>query len=182
MPPPITRCVCGSKRSLVKPSSRPSASERPLAAQGNTAFSKAMSRAFASRLGEARPRRSPGPCRQRRESPAHRSDASVRPRPRRRPSPSCVALCASIGWPDDVADREDVRHVGAHLPVDRDEAAFVDVRRRRPRTPIAWPFGERPTATSTLSKTCGPGACCPRMSRAGPPRSASTCVTPACRA
>ena len=45
--------------------------------------------------------------------------------------PSCVALCASIGCADDVADREDVRHVGAHLLVDRDEATLVDVARRR---------------------------------------------------
>src|SRR5256885_13123776 len=31
----------------------------------------------------------------------------------------------------DVADGENVRHVGAHLPVDRDEAAFRDLHARQ---------------------------------------------------
>ena len=51
--------------------------------------------------------------------------------------------------PDDVADREDVRHVGAHLPVDRDETALVHHDARR-LAPMRLPFGVRPTATSTL--------------------------------
>src|SRR3989454_9482722 len=38
MPPPTTRCVASSNRSLVKPSSRPLAIARPDAAQGNTLF------------------------------------------------------------------------------------------------------------------------------------------------
>src|SRR6185436_16717938 len=48
MPPPITRCVAGSNSSFVMPSSRPSVSERPLATQGNVAFSYAVPFTFAS--------------------------------------------------------------------------------------------------------------------------------------
>ena len=35
MPQPTIRCVASSNSTLVEPSSRPSESERPLAAQGN---------------------------------------------------------------------------------------------------------------------------------------------------
>ena len=53
--------------------------------------------------------------------------------------------------PDDVADREDVRHVGAHLPIDRNEAALVDRDARRFRVDEPCRSATRPTATSTRS-------------------------------
>src|ERR1022692_347310 len=46
--PPTTRCVASSKRSLVKPSSRPLAMARPDAAQGKTLFCTLMPFALAS--------------------------------------------------------------------------------------------------------------------------------------
>src|SRR5438874_5433497 len=48
IPPPTTRCVASSKRSLVKPSSRPLAIARPDAAHGNAAFWIFTLLAFAS--------------------------------------------------------------------------------------------------------------------------------------
>ncbi len=52
---------------------------------------------------------------------------------------------------DDVADGEDVVDVGAHLLVDGDEAALVDLDARRLRAD-RLPFGRRPTETSMASK------------------------------
>ena len=40
--------------------------------------------------------------------------------------PSWEALCASIGFADDVADGVDVRDVRPHLRVDGNEPALVD--------------------------------------------------------
>jgi hypothetical protein len=51
---------------------------------------------------------------------------------------------------DDVADGEDVRHVGAHLHVHRDEAALADGDAGLVGA-IFLPLGTRPTACSTRS-------------------------------
>lgn len=52
--------------------------------------------------------------------------------------------------PDDVADRIDMRHVGALLLVHVDEAA-VGHGHAGLSAPMRLPFGLRPTATSTMS-------------------------------
>ena len=51
---------------------------------------------------------------------------------------------------DDVADGEDVRHVGAHLDVDRDEAAVGDLDASLVGADLVA-VGLRPTACSTMS-------------------------------
>jgi hypothetical protein len=70
------------------------------------------------------------------------------------------ALCASIGFRQ-VADGEDVRHVGAHLAVDRNEAAVGDAARRPCSASSLPPFALRPTATSTRSKVLRSGMLAP---------------------
>ena len=57
---------------------------------------------------------------------------------------------------DDVADGEDVRHVGAHLPVDGDEPAFVDLDAGLVGVEFAAIGAREPTATRTRSKVIGP--------------------------
>src|SRR5690606_40182167 len=47
--------------------------------------------------------------------------------------PFMHGLVSQHGLPDDVADGIDVRHVGAHLPVDRNEAPLIDRHARRIR-------------------------------------------------
>src|SRR3984893_3848384 len=98
MAPPTTRCVASSKRSLVKPSSRPLAMARPDAAHGKTLFCTFTPLALASSsvspthatsgsvyATEGMTRASKNDF-----SPAAASAATC---------PSCTALCASIGWP-----------------------------------------------------------------------------------
>src|ERR1700682_6354957 len=98
MAPPTTRCVASSKRSLVKPSSRPLAMARPDAAHGKTLFCTLMPLALASSsvspthaisgsvyATEGMTRASKNDF-----SPAAASAATCA---------SCTALCASIGWP-----------------------------------------------------------------------------------
>jgi hypothetical protein len=57
---------------------------------------------------------------------------------------------------DDVADGEDVRHVGAHLGIDRDEAAVGDDDARLVGA-IFLPFGARPAACRIMSYLTGSG-------------------------
>ena len=59
-------------------------------------------------------------------------------------------LVRQHGLADDVADGEDVRHVGAHLDVDVDEAAVGDGHAALSAA-IFLPLGVRPTACSTRS-------------------------------
>ena len=77
---------------------------------------------------------------------------------------------------DDVADGEDVRHVGAHLLVDGMKP------RSSTATPafsaaMSLPFGLRPTETSTLSKVSLAGAPPPSKCTSRPLALASTFVT-----
>jgi hypothetical protein len=51
---------------------------------------------------------------------------------------------------DDVADGEDVRHIGAHLHVDRMKPRS-ETTTPALSAPIFLPLGERPTACSTRS-------------------------------
>lgn len=51
---------------------------------------------------------------------------------------------------NDIANRKDMRHIGAHLPVDFDESAIGHGDPARSAA-IFLPLGERPTACSTRS-------------------------------
>jgi hypothetical protein len=55
MPQPISRWVSSSQRVLVRPSSRPSESDRPLAAHGKTALPYLTPLGLELRLGRTRP-------------------------------------------------------------------------------------------------------------------------------
>ena len=60
-------------------------------------------------------------------------------------------LVRQHGLADDVADGKDMRHVGAHLDIDVDEAAIRHRHARFVGGDLALPLGERPTACSTRS-------------------------------
>ena len=82
--------------------------------------------------------------------------------------------------PDDVADGEDVGNVGPHLPIDRDEAAFVD-RDAGVLGADRFAVGLRPTATRILSKVSVAGALPPSKWTTSPAPFGSTFVTLALR-
>ena len=64
---------------------------------------------------------------------------------------------------DDVADGEDVRHIGAHLGIDRDEAAVGDATPALSAA-IFLPFGGRPAACRIMSYLTGSGRRAPSPS------------------
>ena len=124
MPPPSSRWFASSNSSLVKPSSRPLAMARPDAAHGNTALPYLMPLRLALLLGHA----GPGDLRigvSDRRDLARLEDAVLAGRGFRRHVRLVHCLVRQHRLADDVADREDVRHVGAHLLVDRDKAAVA---------------------------------------------------------
>ena len=118
MPQPITRCVVSSNSSLVMPSSRPSESERPLAAQGNTPLPYLTPLRLRLVLGQADPGDFGIGVGDRRDHLGV-EEAVLARRDLRRHMAFMHRLVRQHRLPDDVADREDVRHVGAHLLVDR---------------------------------------------------------------
>lgn len=65
-------------------------------------------------------------------------------------------LCGPTWVADDIADGEDVGHVGAHLDVDADESTDSHCDPALSAA-IFLPLGVRPTACSTRSYTCGAG-------------------------
>ena len=130
IPPPMTRCDSGSNSSFVNPSSRPIASERPLAAQGNTAFSIGHAARPGVRLGEPDPRDFRIRIGNRRNDA--RLEVGLEPGSGFRGHLAFVRrLVSEHRLPDDVADRENVRHVRPHLPVDRDVTSLVHLDARR---------------------------------------------------
>ena len=131
-PAPRTRRVSGSTSSLVVPSVRPMPSARPDAAHGKRGLVvRACRRAWpASR--SARSRRPRDRCRRRTGSSAASKRHVVAGDHLGGDHALVRRLVREHRLADDVADREDVRDVGALLLVDRDEAALAD-RRRRPR-------------------------------------------------
>ena len=99
MPPPTMRCVASSNSSLVKPSSRPSA-ERA-AGRGPRELALAVLDALAPwpRSRSGRPRRPRDRCRRPTGSPWRRRTLFWPAATSAATLPSCIALCASIGWP-----------------------------------------------------------------------------------
>jgi hypothetical protein len=125
MPQPSRRLVASSNSSLVTPSSRPSDKERPLAAHGNTPLSYLTPFVLGLVLGHP-----------------DRGDLGVgiggrwdylgveeAVALRRRLGCDLAFVRRLVGQhrlADDVADREDVRHVGVLLAIHRDEPALAD--------------------------------------------------------
>ena len=150
MPAPSTRCVVLSNKSFVNPSERPSVSERALAAHGNVPFSYATPRAFASSSVRPDPRDFGIRVRDR-GNDARVEEALLPRRDFGRDLAFVARLVREHRLADDVADREDVRHVRAHLLVDRDEAALVHLDAGALRGDPPRRSALRPTATSTRS-------------------------------
>ena len=114
---PISRPLSSSHSVLVRPSSRPSDSERPLAAQGNTALPYLRPLAFGLRLGDADPGDfGVGIGDRRNDLGVERR--LVAARDFGRDLALVRRLVREHRLADDVADREDVGDVGAHLLVD----------------------------------------------------------------
>ena len=144
----MRRPLSSSHNVFVKPSSRPSDSERPLADHGNTALPYRIPFGLGFGLGEA----DPG------DFGVRIGDRRDRLGVERRFLPACrfrsdLALVRGFmsehRLTHDVADGENVGDVGAHLLVDGDKAALVDcdarVLRADQRRRLA---GGRPTLTS----------------------------------
>ena len=105
-------------------------------------------------LGQARSRRPRGRCRRPTGSRARRS-ATFSPAITSAATLRLVRrLVGEHRLADDVADRVDVRHVRAHLRVDADEAALVDVHARRLGADASRRSARRPTATRMRSNVC----------------------------
>ena len=145
-----TTASCGSNSSLVKPSSRPIESERPLAAQGNT---RLLDRDVL-RLGRALGQTHPGDLRigvgDRGNRRAHRSSSCGRPPPRPRPCPR--------GWPCARASAGPTISPIAKMCGTLVRICLSVAMKPRSSTctparsaPMRSPLGVRPTATSTWS-------------------------------
>ena len=125
MPPPTIRCVASSNSSFVKPSSRPLAIARPDAAHGKSPLLDLDALRLRLVLGDADPRDLRIGVGDRRNHA--RVEVRFLAGGRFRGDVAFVRrLVREHRLADDVADREDVRHVGAHLVVDGDEAAIGD--------------------------------------------------------
>ena len=146
MPQPMRRWLSSSHKVLVRPSSRPSESDRPLAAQGKTALPYLTPFALAS-VSVTPAQATSGRCRRPRVSP-WRQRGFVSARHFRRDLALMRRLVRQHRLADDIPDGEDMRHITAQLLVDRDIAALVDSDACGSGVERA-PFGTRPTATST---------------------------------
>jgi hypothetical protein len=114
--------------------------------------------------------------------PAPPAPPPPRPVPRSRwlngrtstPSRGSSAASRGASWrspTDDVADGEDVPHVGTLLLIHGNEPALVDLHGTPTASPpITFPLGSRPTATSTLSNTADSGALPPSKYTVSPLR------------
>ena len=155
MPPPMTRLVAASTISLVNAFV---AAQRQRTAAGRPG-KRALANTEAVALGLAFGDTHPGHFR---IGVGHRgNDARIEGRlvaggDFRRHLGLVHGLVRQHGLADDVADGEDVRHVGAHLLVDGNEAALVDRDARGLGIDAAcrWARGPRPPARGRIRIRC----------------------------
>ena len=159
IPPPSTRCVSGSNSSLVKPSSRPSDSERPLATHGKAPFLKAML-GPAPRSRSVPPRPFPDRCRPPTERRAQSNARFLPAATSAATLASCIALWASIGGPT-MSPMAKMCGTLVRICLSTGMKPRSDTLTPAASAPIALPFGARPTATSTRSYSAAAGALSP---------------------
>ena len=129
---PSSSSVFASAMNFTKPVVSPTVRARPFAENGNlpTRYSRPLS--FTSSLGESDGRDlGPGV-----HDAGHRLVVHVRPLARDhfgRDDALLLGLVREQLAADAVADREDVREIGAHLIVDENLAALADAETRAPR-------------------------------------------------